>query len=63
MNSIIWPIAGVFWSVLTVPVAVGTGALAGWALKNRSIALAIPVLVGTGIALAAAVGVVIANNR
>jgi peptidoglycan/LPS O-acetylase OafA/YrhL len=63
MDSNIWPIAGVFWSVLTVPVAVATGALTGWMLKNHRPAIAIPVLVFTGIALATAAAIIMAHNR
>jgi hypothetical protein len=63
MNSNIWPIAGVFWSVFTVPVAAGTGALTGWLLRRLPPAMAIPALVFTGVALAIAAGIIIANNR
>lgn len=63
MNSNIWPIAGVFWSVMTVPVAAGTGALTGWLLRKARPRVAIPILVVTGIVVAIATGVVMANNR
>jgi hypothetical protein len=63
MNSNIWPIAGVFWSVLTVPVAAGTGALTAWLLRSLRPQLATGLLVITGLLVATAVAVIIANNR
>jgi hypothetical protein len=63
MNSNIWPIAGVFWSVLTVPVAVGTGALTGWLSRRLRPGIRIPVLVFTGVVLAIAIGIIMAGNR
>ena len=68
MNSNIWPIAGVFWSVLTVPVGAGTGALTAWLLgglggRGLRPQLATGLLVITGLLVATAVGVIIANNR
>lgn len=63
MNSNIWPIAGLFWSILTVPVAVSTVALGGWLVNRQRPAVALSILVVTGATLAAATGVIMANNR
>ena len=63
MNSNIWPIAGVFWSAFAVPAAGLTGALMGWLVKRTRQPIAISILITTGIALAIATGIIIANNR
>jgi len=63
MGSNLWPIAGVFWSVLTLPVAAGTGAVCGWLVRKQRGAVAVPSLVVTGVTLAAALGVLISMNR
>ena len=63
MGSNIWPIAGLFWSVLTVPVAVGTGALSGWLVRRQRPAVAVSILVFTGAVLVIATGLIMANNR
>ncbi len=62
-GSNIWPIAGVFWSVMTVPVAAGIGALTGWIVRKRSQSVALSVLVSTGVVMAAVAGVVMASNQ
>lgn len=62
-GSNIWPIAGVFWSVFTVPVAAGTGALTGWMVQNRSPAVAFFLMTLAGIGLAVIAGVVMASNQ
>jgi hypothetical protein len=64
MGSNLWPIAGVFWSIMTVPVAMGVGALIGLLVKRlvrRNIALLI--LMVTAVALAIATGIIICRNR
>ena len=63
MNSNIWPIAGVFWSALCVPVAAIFGAIVGWLLRKRSTAVGMAVAGITAVLLAAAAGAIIANNR
>jgi peptidoglycan/LPS O-acetylase OafA/YrhL len=63
MNSNIWPIAGVFWSVMTVPVAAGTGALMGSLSRRLRPGIAITGLVLTGVVLAMAIGTIMFNNR
>jgi hypothetical protein len=63
MNSNIWPIAGVFWSVFAVPAGMLTGALTGWLVKRPRRPVAISILVVTGLAFAIATGIIIANNR
>jgi len=63
MDSNIWPIAGVFWCVLCVPVAAVFGAIVGWLLRKRSMAVAMTVTVITAAALAVAAGAIIMNNR
>lgn len=63
MGSNIWPIAGVFWSVLTVPVALATGSISGLCVRRASHASALYVLFATAIALAAIVAIIMANNR
>jgi hypothetical protein len=63
MGSNIWPIAGVFWSALTVPAGALLGAGVGALVRSqpRSKALALACL--TAIALSVAVGVLIWRNR
>jgi peptidoglycan/LPS O-acetylase OafA/YrhL len=63
MNSNIWPIAGVFWSVFAVPAAMLTGAATGWLVKQLRQPVAISALIVTGVVLAIATGIIIANNR
>ena len=63
MNSNIWPIAGVFWSVFAVPAGMLTGALTGWLAKRLRLPVAIAILIVTGVALAIAIGIIVANNR
>lgn len=63
MGSNIWPIAAIFWSVMSVPVALITGGLLGWMMGKSQRNVAVAVLVVTGIALAIGVGVVMASNR
>lgn len=63
MGSNIWPIAGVFWSVLAAPVAVATGAATGALLRNRSRPVALGGVIVTGIALGVTAGFVISQNR
>lgn len=62
-GSNIWPIAGVFWSVFTLPVAASTGAFTGWMMKNRSPGVAFPVLICSGIGMAVVAGLVMASNQ
>jgi len=63
MNSNIWPIAGVFWSVLTVPVAAGVGALGGLLVGRARPRVAIAILIATGVLLSIATGIIMANNQ
>ena len=63
MDSNIWPIAGLFWSVLCVPVAAVFGAIIGWLLRRRSMAVAMTVAIITAAGLAMAAGAIIMNNR
>lgn len=63
MNSNIWPIAGVFWSVFAVPVALGTGALTGLLVKRLRPPVALAIMAITAAVLAVATGVIMANNR
>jgi peptidoglycan/LPS O-acetylase OafA/YrhL len=63
MGSNIWPIAGVAWSVMTVPVAAGTGALGGLLVGRARPRVAIAVLIATGVLASIATGIVIVNNR
>lgn len=62
MGSNIWPIATVFWLVLTIPVSLGTGALLGLFLRRCSTGIRIAILIATGIVLAAVVGTVMAQS-
>src|SRR5262245_61293493 len=62
MESNIWPIAGVMWSVLTVPVAALTGALSGWLLRKARLPVAVTVFSVLGLTLAIAAGMIIARN-
>ena len=63
MGSNIWPIAAVFWCVLTVPVAAAFGALLGLILRRAPRALAIVMLLVSAAALSIVTGIVIAHNR
>jgi len=63
MDSNIWPIAGVFWSLLAVPVAAATGAMIGLLGKRLPWAIALPILFLTAAILATAVGIIISHNR
>jgi peptidoglycan/LPS O-acetylase OafA/YrhL len=63
MNSNIWPIAAVFWSVLTVPPALAIGALAGLLLRRWPRRPAIVTLLVLGAAMALIVAFIMANNR
>ena len=63
MGSNIWPIAAVFWAVLSVPVACGTGALTGLLLRKTDSSTATWALIITGAAVAIAVGIIMFNNR
>ena len=63
MGSNIWPIAGVFWAVLTVPAAIVTGGLTGLLARKLRRPIATTVIITTGLAVAIAVGIIIANNR
>lgn len=63
MDSNIWPIAGVIWSVLTMPVALVTGAIAGLATRRWRRGAASTVIIITGLAVAIAAGIIISHNR
>ncbi|MGH7130866.1 MAG: hypothetical protein ACREJO_02850 [Phycisphaerales bacterium] len=63
MGSNIWPIAAVFWVVVSLPVALGTGAAMGGLLRRCSLPVALGGVIATGIALAVIAGIVISQNR
>ena len=63
MGSNLWPIAGVIWSVLTVPVAAATGAIIALVLKKLPLSQATLVAVFTGVALAIATGIIVYHNK
>jgi|RhiMethySRZTD1v2_1073278.scaffolds.fasta_scaffold31189_7 hypothetical protein len=63
MGSNIWPIAGVFWSVLTVPVGALAGAGLGAMLRSQPRPTAMKVAWFTAIAMSAIAGVIISQNR
>lgn len=62
MGSNIWPIATAVWMVLTVPIALGTGAALGFALKRTAMHVRLGVLISTGIILAVIAGVLMAKS-
>ena len=63
MESNIWPIAGVFWSVLSVPVAAGAGALTGFLVRKRDRASGKLAMIAVGMVLSIVIGVIMFNNR
>ena len=63
MGSNIWPIAGVFWSVLTVPVGALAGAGIGAMLRSQPRPMAMKIAWFTAIAMSAIAGIIISQNR
>ena len=61
-GSNLWPIAAVFWGMLTVPPAAAVGALAGWLLKRQHRKTAKIVLGAIGLVMAVGVGLMMYNS-
>lgn len=62
LGSNIWPIAAAIWSVLTVPLGVGVGAVTGFVVRNSGRTTANAVMIVTGNVLATVVVVLIVKN-
>ena len=63
MGSNIWPIAGVFWSALTMPVGALAGAGIGAMLRSQPRPMAMKIAWFTAIAMSAVAGIIISQNR
>lgn len=63
MGSNIWPIAGVFWSAMTMPVGALAGAGIGALLRAQPRAIAMKITWFTALAMSAIAGIIISQNR